>query len=129
MRQAWVKLRYGQPEFRKKLFAAYRGRCAVTGTAIASVLEAAHIQRYADEGASRVSNGILLRSDIHALFDAGLLGINPDGYHVKLSPELLGVESYWKYEGQKIELPAKPELYPDPDKLKKHLVGANLEVT
>jgi hypothetical protein len=123
LRQAWVKLRYGQPEFRKNLLAAYGGRCAVTGTAVPQILEAAHIQRYADEGESRVSNGILMRSDIHALFDAGLLGIEPKTYRVKLSPVLMGAEEYWKLNGQKIELPGRAELYPNVDKLQQHLVG------
>lgn len=127
LRQAWVKLRYGQPEFRKKLLAAYGGRCAVTGTAVPEILEAAHIQGYAAEGESRVSNGILMRSDIHALFDAGLLGIEPETYRVKLSPELMGEEEYWKLNGKKIELPERADLYPNAHKLKKHLVGANLE--
>ncbi len=64
-----------------------------------------------------------MRSDIHALFDAGLLGIEPKTYRVKLSPVLMGAEEYWKLNGQKIELPGRAELYPNVDKLQQHLVG------
>jgi hypothetical protein len=121
LKQAWVKLRYGQPEFRKKVMAAYKGRCAVTGADVERVLEAAHILGYADKGESRVTNGLLLRSDIHALFDAGLLGIDPEtGYKVKLSPSLMGSE-YWELDGRAIRLPANRDLYPNKEELGRHL--------
>lgn len=116
-------VRYGQPEFRKNLLRVYRGRCAVTGCAVERALEAAHIEPYADEGESRVSNGILMRSDIHALFDAGLLGIDPATYMVKLSAKLYGEVNYWRLQGVKIHLPDIMECYPDKAKLAVHLAG------
>jgi HNH endonuclease len=71
--------RRGQEKFRKDLLYNYGGRCAITNCNVTSVLEAAHIRPYSDGGLTHPSNGILLRSDIHTLFDLDLLSINPDG--------------------------------------------------
>ncbi len=121
LKRAWVKLRYGQPEFRRKLLLAYNGRCAVTGADVERVLEAAHIKGYAQDGESRVSNGLLLRSDIHALFDADLMGIDPDNeYRVELSPALMGSE-YWELQGREVRLPKNAALSPDKGELQEQL--------
>lgn len=64
-----IKTRRGQPEFRKSLIAAYQGQCCVTGCAVESVLEAAHIIPHAQESDYKVTNGLLLRADIHTLYD------------------------------------------------------------
>lgn len=125
-RWALVYGRSGQPEFRKNVLAAYNGCCAVTGTKVERLVEAAHVRPYSEDGESRVSNGILLRSDIHALFDASLLGIEPiEGelgvYRVRLSPSLLCEPDYWKFNGQKIDLPRDEKLWPDACELRKHL--------
>jgi hypothetical protein len=121
-RERWVKVlaRYGQPEFRRKLLEAYGGRCAVTGTAIERVLEAAHVKPYASEGESRVSNGLLLRSDIHALFDAYLLSIDPKTYKIKVSNTLRDVEEYWKLDGRDLFKPSSRGLYPNAEELAAH---------
>lgn len=71
-------IREGQAEFRKRLVAQYGAVCMVTGTAQASVIDAAHIVPYNGTSTNALSNGLLLRKDIHALFDAGLLNIGPD---------------------------------------------------
>jgi hypothetical protein len=122
--------RSGQPEFRKNVLAAYNGRCAVTGTSVERLVEAAHVRPYSEDGESRVSNGILLRSDIHALFDASLLGIEPiEGesgvYRVRLSPSLLCEADYWKFNGQKVEVPRDEKLWPNVVELRKHLKKVN----
>ena len=73
-----VTLRQGQPAFRKALLDAYERRCAVTGCPIDDVLEAAHISPYLGEHTNHVTNGLLLRADIHTLFDRGLIKVDGD---------------------------------------------------
>lgn len=76
---AQIKRRQGQPAFRRRLLAAYGGRCAVTGCPIEALLEAAHIVPYRGEETNVVQNGLLLRADIHTLFDLGLIAVADDG--------------------------------------------------
>lgn len=78
MEQVLRVIREGQAEFRKRLVAHYGAVCMVTGTALASVIDAAHIVPYNGASTNALNNGLLLRKDIHALFDAGLLTIGPD---------------------------------------------------
>ncbi len=78
-----------QARFREKLLDAYGARCAITGTAVASTLQAAHIVPYRGPQTNAVGNGILLRADIHNLFDMGLIQIEPTTYKIRLSEELL----------------------------------------
>ena len=78
-------VRQGQQAFRKDLFKAYEGRCAVTGFDTNEVLQAAHILDYRGTQSNVVENGILLRSDIHLLFDSYLLGINPASMRLEAS--------------------------------------------
>lgn len=103
-----VALRRGQPSFRRKLLAAYQNTCAVTGTSFPPILEAAHIVPYMGEKTNHVTNGILLRADIHTLFDLGLLGISQE-YKVVVSSSMARTE-YEAYNGKEIGLPkAKAE--------------------
>jgi hypothetical protein len=95
-----IKTRRGQPEFRQALFAAFGGRCCITGCNIHGVLEAAHIVPHSMETNYSVTNGLLLRSDIHTLYDLNLIGINAEG-KVSISPSLIGSE-YDKYHGAKV---------------------------
>lgn len=71
-------IRDGQTDFRKRLVEHYGAVCMVTGTSHPSVIDAAHIAPYNGISTNTLSNGLLLRKDIHALFDAGLLLISPD---------------------------------------------------
>jgi putative restriction endonuclease len=79
--------RLGQGAFRVLVIDAYQRRCAVTGERTLPVLEAAHIKPYASEGPHQVKNGLLLRSDLHKLFDVGYLTVTPD-YRLEVSPRL-----------------------------------------
>lgn len=81
-------VRQGQQAFRKDLFKAYEGHCAVTGFDTNEVLQAAHILDYRGTQSNVVENGILLRSDIHLLFDGYLLGINPASMRLEASPRI-----------------------------------------
>jgi HNH endonuclease len=72
-----VRPRLGQGSFRILVTDAYDRRCAVTGERVLPVLEAAHIRPYASGGEHRVDNGLLLRSDLHTLFDRGYVTVTP----------------------------------------------------
>lgn len=82
--------RRGQAAFRNKLIAAYQGICAISGCNVLSVLEAAHITPYLGPATNDPSNGLLLRADLHILWDVGLIAINPDTRSVWISPDLAG---------------------------------------
>ena len=73
-----VTLRQGQPAFRNALMDAYERRCAITGCTIDAVLEAAHISPYRGIKTNHVTNGLLLRADIHTMFDCGLIKVHGD---------------------------------------------------
>lgn len=73
-----VAPRLGQGTFRIVVTDAYERRCAVTGEKVLPVLEAAHIRPFAQNGPHRVQNGLLLRSDLHTLFDRGYVTVTPD---------------------------------------------------
>ncbi len=83
--------REGQGTFRLRLLDAYGGRCAVTGEHTEPVLDAAHIQDYLGPRSNHIRNGILLTKEFHALFDLGLVTIEPpprdrpDRYIIRVS--------------------------------------------
>jgi hypothetical protein len=99
-----IHLRQGQSGFRRALIAAYGGRCAISGCDVTDVLEAAHIQPYRGLHTNVVSNGLLLRADLHTLFDLGLLRIDPVDHHVELAPTLVATE-YQQLQGRTLRLP------------------------
>lgn len=99
-----IAQRRGQKKFRTKLFEAYEGKCALSGTAVEAVLEAAHITPYLGEATNHISNGILLRSDLHTLFDLKLFKINPESLRAEFSPVLDGTP-YWDYNDRLIFVP------------------------
>src|SRR5262249_37666249 len=73
-----VMPRLGQGSFRVLVTDAYNRRCAMTGEKTLPVLEAAHIRPYSNGGKHELPNGLLLRSDLHRLFDKGYLTVDPD---------------------------------------------------
>lgn len=111
--------RQGQGAFRDGLLRAYGGRCAITGWAVVHVLEAAHIRPYQGKHTSHVSNGLLLRSDLHALFDLHLIEIDPDTYVVRVDPSIAGTP-YGKMHGRKLRLPADATRWPSAECLRQH---------
>lgn len=112
-----ISQRQGQPLFRMKLLEAYEGRCAVTGSNAVRVLEAAHILPYRGEHTNRVDNGLLLRSDIHTLFDVGLVWF--EDLRLLVSAELKGTD-YEAMHGIPLRLPKTPACHPNPEHLKHH---------
>ncbi|MHC2086454.1 HNH endonuclease [Methylobacterium sp. CM6244] len=95
-----IEARQGAPAFRSALIRAYQGRCAATGCNAHEALEAAHIQAYSHDGSNATSNGLLLRADIHTLFDLGLLGVDEDRKWI-VSASLRGSE-YERLQGKSL---------------------------
>jgi hypothetical protein len=100
-----VRLRPGQSLFKMALGLAYEGKCCVTGCDVREVLEAAHIDGYLAPESNNVSNGLLLRSDVHALFDSNLLGIDPKTYRISIHTSAKGQSGYAMWHGREIYLP------------------------
>jgi predicted restriction endonuclease len=96
---AEIVRRRGKEKFRAELLDAYGQRCAVTRCIVTEALEAAHIKPYKGPKTNHVTNGLLLRADIHTLFDLNLLGINPDSLSIALAPSLRG-SSYKNFNGR-----------------------------
>lgn len=94
-----VVQRRGQPAFRRALVEAYGGKCAITGCAVVDLLEAAHVYPYNDGTTNDVSNGLLLRADLHTLFDLHLISADPDTSLVVGCASLHGSE-YQGYIGR-----------------------------
>ena len=103
--------RRGQPDFRKRLLRMYGNRCAITGCDAIEVLEACHIVPYLGPNTNHLSNGLILRSDIHTLFDLGLIAIEPDTMRIVVAPSLHRTE-YGRLEGQHLRKPLLPACTP-----------------
>src|SRR5205085_2928880 len=80
-----IKERRGQRKFRNSLIRRYGPKCMVSGCSLLDLIEAAHIWPYRGLP-NDVRNGLLLRTDLHTLFDLNLLGINPDTMMIALHP-------------------------------------------
>jgi putative restriction endonuclease len=95
--------RLGQGAFRVVVTDAYQRRCAITGESTLPVLEAAHIRPFAKSGINDVSNGMLLRSDFHKLFDAGFVTVTPE-LRVEVSAQIkeqwFNGKPYYRLHGQ-----------------------------
>lgn len=110
--------RQGQPAFRRDVLRAYEGRCAVTGCRVVEVLEAAHIVGYRGVQTNHVTNGILLRADLHTLFDLGMVCVDQE-YRFGISSILKNTE-YEQWDDKIISLPKKISEYPSLMALKIH---------
>lgn len=101
-----IKERRGQDEFRQRLISIYGGRCVISGCGVVEALEAAHIVPHSIDGGYGNSNGLLLRADIHTLFDLHLLSVCPNTFVVKVNPRL-GPE-YCQFDNQTLPSPTIP---------------------
>jgi len=118
-----VRPRLGQGAFRILVTDIYRRRCAVTGERTLPALEAAHIKPYGDGGEHEAPNGLLLRRDIHSLFDAGYVTVTPDlRFEVsrRIREEFENGKHYYALQGQQIEPPHESRHHPDPRALAWH---------
>jgi putative restriction endonuclease len=118
-----VRPRLGQGLFSLTVRDAYGGACAVTGEHSTPVLEAAHIVPYGRGGEHRVDNGLLLRSDLHRLYDRGYVTVTPDYvFHVgdSLREDFDNGRSYYSLGGKTIALPEPEAWRPHRDLLEWH---------
>lgn len=115
--------RLGQGTFRAVILDAYGRQCAVTRERALPALEAAHIRPFSETEAHEVGNGLLLRSDVHRLFDTGYLTVTPD-HRVEASKRMRedfnDGENYLKLHGSQILIPNSPELQPRAEALRWH---------
>jgi putative restriction endonuclease len=120
---ALVRQRLGQGTFRVLVTDTYERRCAITRERTLPTLEAAHILPVGEGGRHRVDNGLLLRSDVHRLFDAGYVTITPD-YRFRVSSrikkEFENGKEYYAMEDRQLWLPANPALQPNKEFLSWH---------
>jgi putative restriction endonuclease len=104
-----VRPRLGQGTFRVIVTDAYERRCSITGERTLPVLEAAHIKPYSSGGPHDPENGLLLRSDLHTLFDQGYMTVDADKLKVVVSSrireEFENGRDYYNLHGRAIRLP------------------------
>jgi putative restriction endonuclease len=102
--------RLGQRSFQAVVLSAYGRRCAITGSRIRPVLQAAHVVPLPAGGEHRLDNGLLLRSDVHTLYDGGYLGVDPN-HRLLVSPrlreEFQNGEQFYAMAGQPITVPER----------------------
>lgn len=105
---------------------AYHWPCAITGAKIRPVLEAAHVRPVSSlhGGENRLDNGLLLRSDVHRMFDLGYLSVDTR-YRLRVSSrlrtEFSDGEAFYAKEGQVITLPDRRGDQPNVDFLRWHM--------
>ena len=105
-----------QGAFRVLVTDIYRRRCAITNERTLPALEAAHIRPYAEGGSHEASNGLLLRRDVHSLFDAGYVTVTPElRFEVsrRIREEFDNGKHYYALHGQEIAKPDNPKQLPD----------------
>jgi putative restriction endonuclease len=116
--------RLGQQAFQAVVLDAYGRRCAISGTTIRPVLQAAHIRPVTAGGEHRIDNGLLLRSDVHTMFDRGYLGVDAH-YRLRVSPRLRDEfgngEQFYARAGEVIALPGRQADRPQREFLEWHL--------
>lgn len=118
-----VQPRLGQGGFRLLVTDAYQRRCAITGERTLPALDAAHIKPYSASGPHDLRNGLLLRKDLHALFDAGYLTVTPS-FELRVSrrirEEFENGRDYYALSGASLRMPAPPAPPPSSEFLEWH---------
>jgi len=119
----FVRPRLGQGSFQVAVVGSYGRRCAITGEKVLPVLEAAHIRPYGEGGEHSVDNGLLLRRDVHVLFDRGYITVTPDLEVIvskRLRAEFDNGDHYLAMSGHQIRQPSNREDKPNPKLLNWH---------
>jgi hypothetical protein len=110
-----IVLRPQQARFRAGLLERYNGACCLSGCTAQDALDAAHIYPYSAKHLDHVSNGLLLRRDLHGLFDAGKLAFDPKTLEACFAPDVR--DCYRALHGKRMSLPDDPEARPAPQAL------------
>ena len=116
--------RLGQQAFQASVLHAYHRRCAITGARIRPVLQAAHIRPLPKGGEHRLDNGLLLRSDVHTLYDQGYIGVDPMHRLLvsrRLRDEFGNGEELYALAGKPIAVPERRQDRPNREFLEWHL--------
>lgn len=106
--QALVVQRPGQSEFREKLLRAYDSACCFSGCNVEHVLEAAHIFPHRRRATDHVRNGLLLRRDLHTLFDLGLITVDAAAMTIRVDYSLAD-SMYAEFDGRLVRVPRDPD--------------------
>ncbi len=114
-----IRRRQGNVELRSVLLEAYHSQCALTGCDALEVLDAVYLVLDQEANDTKASSGLLLRTDIHLLFERYLLSIDPSSYEIVLSPNVSNSE-YGYLEGNSLGLPDNEDDYPSSSALEKH---------
>ena len=118
-----VRPRLGQGAFRLAVTDNYERRCAVTGEKTLPILDAAHIRAFNDGGAHDPANGLLLRTDVHRLFDLGYVTVSPDHrFEVssRLKADYDNGRHYYDLHGRPVRPPRGGMPAPSPEALLWH---------
>ena len=99
-----IRLWRGQSAFRNELINRYGSRCVISGCDVLGVLEAAHIRPYRGPRDNNPRNGLLLRSDLHTLFDLNRIGVDPERLTVAIHASLRRSE-YQGFDGRPLVVP------------------------
>lgn len=122
-----IKARRGQRKFRDALLKRYDRRCVITGCELVDVLEAAHIWPYRGQQDNHPQNGLLLRADIHTLFDLNLIAIHPQTLEVHLASSLQRIPEYTALHGRRLLGDKPPSRGPLESRWKEFELGRQLE--
>jgi putative restriction endonuclease len=124
LREQMGVVRQGQGTFRVRVLDAYGGRCSVTGEHAVPVLDAAHITPYLGVRSNHVQNGLVLRADLHRLYDDGYVTVTPDYLFMvsqRLNDEFENGKIYYEMAGRRVLVPGRPELRPSRAALEWHV--------
>jgi HNH endonuclease len=116
------KTRVGQQRFREAMLDRFGEACAFTGPQPPGALEAAHLYLYSKNPEHDVRGGLLLRADLHALFDRWLITIDPDTWSIQIAPGLKRYPGLAELDGQAIQLPE--DLRPQHKYIQEHATAA-----
>ncbi|MGB5927408.1 MAG: HNH endonuclease [Cyclobacteriaceae bacterium] len=100
-----VRARLGQTAFRARLMLVTGAICAVGGATPPQALEACHLYSYAKHGKHYEDGGLLMRRDLHHLFDLGLIAVHPDGLTVDVAPDVASYPAYEALQGRPLAVP------------------------
>lgn len=120
-----ISVRQGQGRFRAQLLQAYNRKCAFTGSFAVPALDAAHIHPYSGKASNNPTNGLLLRTDTHKLFDLGLIAVNSASMTLLISSRLKGTE-YESFRGRPINMPSRVDHQPSKKALDRHRESTGL---
>lgn len=122
---AAIVRRQGQPAFRRQLLQSYTGKCAISGCNVAAALDAAHIVPYKGPETNHSANGLLLRTDLHTLFDLGLIAVDAETMSILIAPSLAGT-CYQQYSGKRLGLPSDLASHPSREALNQHRASSSI---